>query len=84
MSEVCVTFMNYREIQDVLILWAALQFPTQEDTVSNVGKDIGFTSNGTIRGRAHSFYIVSNNIISARQAACVHEPGLCFVAQSLL
>lgn len=75
---------NYRKIQDVLMLWPALQFPTQEDTVSNVGKSIGFTSNGTIWGRAHSFYIVINNIISARLAACVSGPGLYFVAHSLL
>ena len=66
------------------MLWPGFQFPTQEDTVSNVRKDIGFTSNGTIRGRVHSFYIVTNNIISARQAAYVYEPGLYFVAHSLL
>jgi len=66
------------------MLWPAFLLPTQEDTVSNVGKDIGFTSNGAIRGRAHSFYIVTNNIISARQAARIYEPGLYFVAHSLL
>jgi hypothetical protein len=66
------------------MLRPAFQFPTQEDTISNVGTDIGFTSNGTLRGKAHRFYIFTNNIISAQQAACVYEPGLYFVAHSLL
>jgi hypothetical protein len=38
---------KYSKIQNVVILRSAFQFRIPEDSVSNVGEDIGFMSKGT-------------------------------------